>query len=608
MKGSLIREEWKAIFTKPKFLVSMIAILFIPIMYCGVYLWAFWDPYSHLDRLPVAVVNEDKGANFEGENLKLGNDLVDKLKENDKFDFHFVDKEKGYKGLEREKYYMLVEIPQNFSKNATTLMNDKPKKLTLKYVPNQGYNFISSQIGESAMKDIKASLAKEVTKTYAETIFDKIKELGNGMEKASEGSASVNDGAHKLSNGAKKLKENLELLASKSIEFTNGLSKAKSGANEVAQGSKDLASGLGKLSAGQSQLLQGAKDAQTGSKQLAEGAHQTNAGLEKADSSMGQIVDGTNQLAGGTDSLADNAKKFAAGAQSASTGAKQLESGIGSLQEQLSAIMPMLPEDQKTKLQGALAQLQKGSSDLAEGTNGLQSSANQLSAGASTIAGKMNELNAGQKKVKNGLDQLAVGSQKLGSGADELAAGQNKLVSGMGTFGQKLQEAKVGADHLAQGAGQLAGGMNELSSGSGQLSSGTKKLADGSGDLSKGSNDLSKGTKELHDKLAEGAEKANDVKADEDTYNMMGEPVKVDKKGINNVPNYGTGFAPYFISLSLFVGALVLSIIFPLRDPVRRPKEWHQLVRREIRCHWHRWNPAITHSRCNITVWIGSEG
>src|SRR5699024_5162170 len=66
---------------------------------------------------------------------------------------------------------------------------------------------------------------------------------------------------------------------------------------------------------------------------------------------------------------------------------------------------------------------------------------------------------------------------------------------------------------------------------------------------------------------ADAANEVNDVVADEDTYNMMANPVEVDNEKINEVPNYGTGFAPYFLSLGLYVGALLLSIVYPLREP-----------------------------------------
>src|SRR5690625_7070450 len=53
---------------------------------------------------------------------------------------------------------------------------------------------------------------------------------------------------------------------------------------------------------------------------------------------------------------------------------------------------------------------------------------------------------------------------------------------------------------------------------------------------------------------------------------MMANPVEVKDEVLNDVPNYGTGFAPYFLSLVLFVGALLLSIVFPLQEPASAPR------------------------------------
>ncbi|MDD1369482.1 YhgE/Pip family protein, partial [Bacillus sp. MHSD17] len=55
-------------------------------------------------------------------------------------------------------------------------------------------------------------------------------------------------------------------------------------------------------------------------------------------------------------------------------------------------------------------------------------------------------------------------------------------------------------------------------------------------------------------------------------YDMFASPVKVKTEKMAEVPNYGTGFTPYFLSLGLFVGALLLSIVYPLRDTVGVPK------------------------------------
>src|SRR5690625_7988807 len=113
MKG--IINELSQLYKEHKLLIAVVAVIAVPILYAGMFLWAFWDPYDHLADLPIAVVNEDEGAIEDGEVLQLGDELVDKLKEDPEFDFHFVDRAEGYRGLDEEAYYILIEIPKDFS-------------------------------------------------------------------------------------------------------------------------------------------------------------------------------------------------------------------------------------------------------------------------------------------------------------------------------------------------------------------------------------------------------------------------------------------------------------------------------------------------------------
>src|SRR5699024_8756306 len=161
-------------------------------------LWAFWDPYDLLDDLPVAVVNNDEGVYYEGEYLDLGDELVKNLKEEADFDFHFVREEEGYNDLINEKYYVLIKIPEDCSDNATTLLNESPEKLDLIYVPNESFNFLSAQIGETAMLQIKQAVGEKVIETYAETMFDQVDELSEGLAEASDGSSKIKDGTTEL--------------------------------------------------------------------------------------------------------------------------------------------------------------------------------------------------------------------------------------------------------------------------------------------------------------------------------------------------------------------------------------------------------------------------
>ncbi|MGV3465243.1 MAG: YhgE/Pip family protein [Heyndrickxia sp.] len=565
--------ELRKILRHPMLLISTIAITFVPIMYAGMFIWSFWDPYGHLDRLPVAVVNNDKGAVLDGDKLKLGKELADNLKDSKDFDFQIVDNKKGLKELKDQKYYLLIEIPQNFSENATTLMDDKPQKLALNYIPNEGANYLSSKIGDSAMKEIKASVSKEVTATYAEQMFKKIKEMGKGYAQASDGASSLYDGAKKLDSGSKAIKENLETLASKSIEFQDGVNSAASGSNDVASGASDLANGLSQLKDGNDQLLKGVQSASKGSAQLLDGSKELTSGLQDADNGSKKLVANTDKIHQGAQSLTDNLGALENGASKTAEGAKQVHEGITALKDQLEPLMGALPAQQKAVLQATLDQLEKGSNDVANGAGQLSTSTGKLQAGASTLADSVNQLNQeGNIPLQNGLDTLLAGSKKLTEGTSQLNAGQTELLQGMTIFNQKLAEANSGASKLAAGSEQLNTGMGQLADGSGKISEGTSKLADGSKDLNSGTTKLTDGSKELKNKLGDAAEKSNSVHANQKTYDMMGNPVKVDKEEVNKVPNYGTGLAPYFLSLGLFVGALLLTIVFNVKQPVITPK------------------------------------
>ncbi|MBO1913729.1 YhgE/Pip family protein, partial [Microvirga sp. 3-52] len=107
----MIKAEWKQLLRTKKLAVPMIAILFIPVLYAGMFLWAFWDPYENMNDLPVAIVNSDVGAEMDGEQLKLGKDLSKTLIDDQTFKFSNATKEEAEKGLKNQDYYVVIEIP-----------------------------------------------------------------------------------------------------------------------------------------------------------------------------------------------------------------------------------------------------------------------------------------------------------------------------------------------------------------------------------------------------------------------------------------------------------------------------------------------------------------
>jgi putative membrane protein len=554
MKVSSFKAEIKTILSNRKVLIPIIAILFIPVLYAGMFLWAFWDPYKYLGDLPVAIVNQDEGAELEGQRLEIGDDLVKNLKKSKTFDFDIVDKKQGYQGLENQKYYILVEIPSDFSKNATTLLEDQPQKLQLNYVPNEGANFLSAQIGETAMKEIKAEISKEIVATYSESIFEKVTQMGEGLGQASEGAGQLNEGSVKLNEGAGQIKENLETLASKSIEFEEGMNSAANGSNEVAKGTAAIQQGLQEVDEKLPQLVTGTEKAQAGAQQIkeelpagiaAEINSQLTGSTEKLNAGINQFE---TQLGAGLSSQIADQMIAQQTAKMKELAAALIESGVPA--EKVKAIMEKQTAPTKAEVEQQVSQ--SITPGLHQGFTQFKSQVNGQLLGAT--AGLESQL---KKQTDPVFDQLI-------GGIGEINANQVKLQQG-------IHQLYTGSATLHAGANQLTAGLGELTAGAGKITEGSGKLAEGSTELQAGTEKLQDGTSELNKKLSEGAEAANNVKADDDTYDMMGEPVKVDKNEINTVPNYGTGFAPYFISLGLFVGALIISIVFGLREPAVKP-------------------------------------
>jgi putative membrane protein len=136
----------------------------------------------------------------------------------------------------------------------------------------------------------------------------------------------------------------------------------------------------------------------------------------------------------------------------------------------------------------------------------------------------------------------------------------------------KLPELAAGGDELARGAEQLGQGAEALASGLGELAEGTDRLygglgrlTDGAADLREGAGALAAGTAVLSGALAEAAERTATLHGDETFIALMAQPVAIRERHEREVTNYGSGIAPYFLSLAFFAGALIYSNTFPIR-------------------------------------------
>ena len=362
-------KEWKAILKKPTFIIVMIGISLIPALYNIIFLSSMWDPYGKLSDLPVAVVNNDKEASYNGNTMAIGKDMVSNLKENKTLDFLFVDEDEGKKGLEDGDYYMVVTLPSDLSEKASSILTDHPEQMQIDYQTSSGHSFIASKMSDSAMTQLKQNVSTNVTETYTKALFNKMIDLKDGMSQAASGSEKLTDGANQLVAGSQTLTTNLHSLAASSLTFSNGTEQFTKGLSSYVSGVEQLHLGLGNFNSGLvtytgavSQLDSGLGQLSSKSPELVRGINQLYTGVESYTGGVSQLNAGLNQFSSGVSAYTNGVGSLATGANQLSNQSATLRMGVEQLSEGIQQLSSKLDassgkKDQINKLSSGLNQL-----------------------------------------------------------------------------------------------------------------------------------------------------------------------------------------------------------------------------------------------------------
>ena len=405
-KGEAMFKEWKAIFKKPTFIIVMIGISLIPALYNIIFLSSMWDPYGQLSDLPVAVVNNDKEASYNGNTMAIGKDMVSNLKENKTLDFHFVDEEEGKKGLENGDYYMVVTLPSDLSEKAASILTNHPEQMQIDYQTSSGHSFIASKMSDSAMTQLKQNVSTNVTETYTKALFNKMVDLKDGMSQAASGSEKLTDGANQLVTGSQTLTTNLHSLADSSLTFSNGTEQFTKGLSSYVSGVEQLHlglgnfnsglvtytgavskldSGLGQLASKSPELVGGINQLHTGVESYTGGVSQLNAGLNQFSSGVSAYTNGVGSLATGANQLSNQSATLRMGVEQLSEGIQQLSSKLDTSSEQ---------KDQINQLSSGLNQLNQAIQNIDVGDT------KQLDSVLSSIVSLSNQMLASAQSDK----------------------------------------------------------------------------------------------------------------------------------------------------------------------------------------------------------------
>ena len=210
-------------------LIMIVVLMFIPSLYSLINIKASWDPYGNTTGIKVAIINEDKGTVFKDQDINLGKELVEKLKDNDKMGWTFVDKETGEKGLLQEKYYATIEIPEDFSESVTTLVDKNVVKPKLKYTVNEKKNVIAPKMTDSGVKTVKGQIDDNIVKTVSGLMFRICNEVGVEIENKRPELRKIVDAVYELDENMPEFENILD----NSIDGTTGISDLLGKANEM---------------------------------------------------------------------------------------------------------------------------------------------------------------------------------------------------------------------------------------------------------------------------------------------------------------------------------------------------------------------------------------
>ena len=529
-KGEAMFKEWKAIFKKPTFIIVMIGISLIPALYNIIFLSSMWDPYGQLSDLPVAVVNNDKEASYNGNSMAIGKDMVSNLKENKTLDFHFVDEEEGKKGLEDGDYYMVVTLPSDLSEKAASILTDHPEQMQIDYQTSSGHSFIASKMSDSAMTQLKQSVSTNVTETYTKALFDKMVELKDGMSQAASGSEKLTDGANQLVTGSQTLTTNLHSLADSSLTFSNGTEQFTKGLSSYVSGVEQLHLGLGNFNSGLvtytgavSQLDSGLGQLSSKSPELVRGINQLYTGVESYTGGVSQLNAGLNQFLSGVSAYTNGVGSLARGANQLSNqsatlrmGVEQLSEGIQQLSSKLEALSGK--KDQINQLSSGLNQLNQAIQNIDVGDTkqldsvllSIVSLSNQMLASAqsdkATTLANIQSTAAYQSLTSE--QQAEISASVYQNSTDSIQSAQSivALVQGLQGSLENLQNQSSNLSILKNQANQVlplaSTSLTGLSSGLTEIQGAvTSKLVPASQSITSGVNAYTTGV----DKLSQGA-------------------------------------------------------------------------------------------------------
>lgn len=181
---NIYKNDMKNIFKNYAAIIVVLALCILPSLYAWFNILAGWDPYAPeaTRQIKIAVVNKDTGNQFNGKEINVGEQVVDQLKNNDAMGWQFINEEDAKRELEEGKIYATLTIPENFSKDITSVITSDVKKGEIIYTVNEKINAIAPKITSKGATAVQENVNQTIIKTVSDILLTTAKDLGVELE------------------------------------------------------------------------------------------------------------------------------------------------------------------------------------------------------------------------------------------------------------------------------------------------------------------------------------------------------------------------------------------------------------------------------------------
>ena len=521
----------------PVALVITIGVCVIPSLYAWYNIVANWDPYGNTANIKVAVANNDQGTSNEyvGE-LNAGDETVSKLKENDQLGWVFTDADAAVEGVKSGEYYAAIIIPDDFSTNLTSMLTGTFTQPQLEYYCNEKKNAIAPKVTDTGAQTVEEQINETFVATVSETLVEKIQNAAGDLD--AQGAETQGGILENVQRSSQALQDVRDALA--------GMQKTIATSKEAGAKADETLSAL----SGQIPSLVNALDkgdallasARTSSRNF---ASSLNTALSHGLTQMGKASSNANvavgKLSGAISAAGGKVDGALADVQMVINDVNRIIIDIREITGIDSGLVLSALEEQLAELQTLKDALQDQSTDI------------QNSAGA--IAGAVSSLDSATQQGISAMegvqqDMASTVLPQLSQGMDSFSEVSGDLTGVVASLEPTIAQARGVLS-------QLTTTLDQASSTMSQADSSLEKLQ---GTLSTAANDVAAlRASESLDKLDEilGASSA-------DLADFMSSPVTLTTKAVYPVSNYGSGVAPFYTNLALWVGGCVLIAIIKL--------------------------------------------